>query len=94
MDKIEENEKEILEIYRRKFNDWELFSHLVDRIEIHMDKLRKLKEDEKKQGIFLREIADVYLLARVLLRLEKVSKDVIEKSSDYYLNKIDELFKK
>ena len=94
MDKIGENEKGILEAYRRKFNDKELFSHLIERIELHMGKLRKLKEDKKKQDIFLREVADVYLLARVLLRLEKVSKEVIKESSDYYLNKIDELFKK
>ena len=94
MDKIEKNEEEILKIYRGKFNDKELFSHLIERIELHMDKLRKLKEDKERQNIFLREVADVYLLARVLLRLEKVSKEVIKESSDYYLNKIDELFKK
>ncbi len=94
MDKIEKNEEEIFRIYRRKFNDQELFSHLIERIELHMDKLRKLKEDKERQDIFLREVADIYLLARVLLQLEKVSGDVIEKSSDYYLKKIDELFKK
>ncbi|MCG2720005.1 MAG: hypothetical protein L6266_04735 [Nanoarchaeota archaeon] len=92
MDKIEKNEEEILKVYRRKFNDKELFSHLIERIEQHMNKLKNLKEDEKKQNIFLREVADVYLLSRVLLRLEKVSKEIIGKSSDYYLQKIDELF--
>ncbi|GBE20104.1 MAG TPA: hypothetical protein ENG87_05190 [Candidatus Pacearchaeota archaeon] len=85
-------EEEILKIYRRKFNDKELFSHLIERIELHMDKLRKLKEDKEKRETFLREIADVYLLSRVLLKLEKVSEETIEKSSEYYMKKIDELF--
>ncbi|MBU2406732.1 MAG: hypothetical protein KKA26_01975, partial [Nanoarchaeota archaeon] len=67
MDKINQNEKKILEIYRKKFNDKELFAHLIQRIELHMDKLRNLKKDKEKQDIFLREVADVYLLSRILL---------------------------
>ncbi|MFO8015524.1 MAG: hypothetical protein R6U32_00305 [Candidatus Woesearchaeota archaeon] len=39
-------EDEILKIYRNRFNDEELFSHLIERIEIHMDKLRNLKKDK------------------------------------------------
>lgn len=86
------NEEEILKIYRKKFNDKELFEHLIERIELHMGKLRKLKEDKNKQDIFLREVADVYLLSRILLKLENVSEGVVKKSSDYYLDKIQKLF--
>lgn len=83
-------EEEALKIYRNKFNDKELFLHLLRGIEKHMDKLRKLEKDRGE--VFFREIADVYLLARVLLKLEKVSKENIEKSADYYLKKIKRLF--
>jgi hypothetical protein len=92
MGKTEDNLKEILEIYRKKFNDKELFSHLIERIELHIGKLRKLKEAKSKAELFQREVADMYLLIQVLLQLEKVSGSIIEKSSDYYLKKIRELF--
>ena len=85
-------EDKILKIYRNRFNDEDLFYHLIERIEIHMDKLRNLKKDKNDKEKFLKEVADVYLLSKVLMRLEKVSQQTIEESSEYYLSKIKGLF--
>ena len=86
------NEEEILKIYRSKFNDEEIFFHLIERIRLHEEKLKKLKKDKDKQEIFQRELADLYLLSKVLLELEKVSDKTIKQSYEYYINKIKELF--
>ncbi len=86
------NEEEILKIYRSKFNDEKIFFHLIERIRLHEEKLKKLKKDKDKQEIFQRELADLYLLSKVLLELEKVSDKTIKQSYEYYINKIKELF--
>jgi hypothetical protein len=88
------DEDEVLRIYRRKFNDSELFLHLLERIDLHVDKLDKLKKRQDKQDVFIREVADLYLLSRVLLRLEKVTEKIVEESNNYYLKKIKQLFEK
>ena len=82
---------EILNIYRKRFTDSEIFYHLMERLELHITKLKKLKKEDNKE-ILLRETADVYLLSKALLELENVSEETITKSYDYYLSKIKKLF--
>jgi hypothetical protein len=94
MDKIQNNQKEILKTYFKKFSKKDLFYHILERIDIHIDKLKKLKEDQKNQDLFQKEVADMYLLSKVLLELENISDETIKKSSDYYLKKIKDLFDK
>ena len=88
---------EIQKLYRKGYNlktDKEIFYHLLRQISKHVEKLKKLKEDKDKEDLFKREVADLYLLSLGLIELEKVNKDTIKASTDYYLNKVKENSKK
>jgi len=81
--------KEIQTSYRNKLKtDKEVFEHLLNQIEIHVDKLKNLRENEDIEGRFKREIADMYLLALGLIELEHVDYETIRASANYYLNKV------
>ncbi len=83
---------EIQNNYRNKLEtDEEIFYHILERIEEHIVKLKKLKKENNNE-LFRREVADLYLLSLGLIELEKIDSKTIKDSADYYLNKIKELF--
>ena len=89
--KIKQIVREIQELYRKGYGlktNKQIFDHLLKQIEKHISKLNNLKDNEEKQDIFKREIADLYLLALGLIDLEKVDNEIIAASADYYLNKV------
>ena len=87
--KIKDLVKEIQNTYRNKLKtNEEIFEHLLNQIEIHVKKLKKLKENKAMKRLFKREVADVHLLALGLIELENINKEIIKDSADYYLNNI------
>ncbi len=87
--KIKDLVKEIQNTYRNKLKtNEEIFGHLLNQIEIHVKKLKKLKENKAMKRLFKREVADVHLLALGLIELENIDEEIIKDSADYYLNNI------
>ncbi len=87
--KIKDLVKEIQNTYRNKLKtNEEIFEHLLNQIEIHVKKLKKLKENKAMKRLFKREVADVHLLALGLIELENIDEEIIKDSADYYLNNI------
>lgn len=90
---IESIVNEIQQDYRNKFKaDGEIFAHLLQQIAIHTVKLARLREHEDMPGRFKREVADMYLFALGLIKLEEVDNLTIKESAEYYLNKVRKIY--
>lgn len=89
MGEREDNIEVIMEIFENKLGD-DFFIHGMEQIEHHIPELKELKAkgDEHLKG----ELADLYLWSRILLRLEDVSEETIDRRSKHFLEKIQNMF--
>ena len=92
--KINKNTQEILRLYGNSMDNKKKFYHLLEQIGEHIIKLTELKENEDKPGHFNEEVADMYLLAKALLELEKIDDKTLDSASEHFLEKIKEIYGK
>lgn len=92
LDKIDIGSKKILEIFSRKLDDKQKFYHVLEQIGKHIIKLTKLKENEDRPGHFEEEVADMYILAAVLMKLEEVDEEVLNNALEHFITKVDQIY--
>jgi len=84
----------VLDSYSKKMNKPEQFYHIILEIKGHDSKLKKLKIKEDRPGHFKEEVCDVYILAGLLMKLEKVNQKMLNKASKHIADKVREIYKK
>jgi len=84
--------RKILEYYSSEMDENQRFFHILGEIGKHIEKLKILKENEDKPGHFNEEIADMYILGKLLLENEKISNAELENSLKHFLKKIREIY--
>ena len=92
MEDIDKNIGEILKVFDNAMNDKEKFYHILEQIEKHVVKLRKLKEKEDRPGHFNTEVADMLLLGKALFELENINDETLSSASKCFLEKIKEIY--
>jgi len=76
----------------KKLNKNQQFYHILNEIRKHDSKLKKLKLTEDWDGHFNEEICDVFILSSLLMQLEKVNQETLNKSSSHFATKIKEIY--
>jgi len=74
-------------------NKKEQFYHILREIKSHDSKLKKLKLKEDRPGHFKEEVCDVFLLAGLLMNLEKINQKMLNKASKHIAYKVREIYK-
>jgi len=91
MSLIEERSIEsIIGILGKRFDRDGLFRLAVQQLQLHGPELKQLKR--VKAPHLVKEVADVYLWAKVLLRLERVPRKAIDERAVHFLNKIKAIY--
>jgi hypothetical protein len=85
---------QILNCYSEKLSKKEQFYHVLRELKKHDSKLKKLKLKEDRPNHFKEEVCDVYILAGLLMQLEKVNQIQLNKASRHFANKIKEIYLK
>jgi hypothetical protein len=83
----------ILYSYAKKLNNTQQFYHLLQEIKKHDGKLKKLKLKEDRKGHFKEEVCDVFILSSLLMQLEKINQQTLNKASQHFANKVMEIYR-
>ena len=84
----------ILNSYNLKLNKQQQFYHLLREIKQHDSKLKKLKIKEDRKGHFKEEVCDVFILSSMLMQLEKVNQNKLNKASRHFVTKVKEIYRR
>jgi len=89
---VEDDVKNIMESFEKKMDKNQEFYHVLDQIGKHIIKLTRLKENEDRPGHFKEEVADMYLLGKILLELENVNDAELKAASKHFLEKVKSIY--
>ena len=83
---------QILELFGNRYDEKRKFYHILDEVAKHPIKIARLKENEDREGHLKEEVADLYLLSKLLIILENVDEKTTEAALDHFAEKIKEIY--
>lgn len=90
----EKNIEEIVRILSGSMSEKDVFYNNLDQVGKHLIKLTRLKENEDRPGHFREEVADLYILSKILMKTERIDPEILRKASEHFLEKIREIYQK